>query len=151
LRHVFAIVLAVNEVVWWAFRYTNEGFQPQVNLPLQLCDATVWSTVIACATLNATAVEFSYFAGMAGAGMALLQPDLWTPWPTYPSIFFFADHGTTVCAVAVLVFGRAAKLEHGAVWRAFTVLLIWAGIAGAADYFLSANYMYLRYKPASGS
>jgi hypothetical integral membrane protein (TIGR02206 family) len=151
LRAMFAAVLAVNETAWWIYRYLHEGLQLQTNLPLQLCDATVWSTVIACATLNPAAVEFSYFAGIAGAGMALLQPSLMAPWPSWPAIYFFLDHGGTVCAIAVLIFGRAARLEYGAVWRAFTVLLIWAGVVGAADYLLNANYMYLRHKPDSAS
>ena len=34
-------------------------------------------TVAACLTLKPWIVEFDYFAGMAGAGMALLTPDLW--------------------------------------------------------------------------
>jgi hypothetical protein len=84
--------LAINEVIWWVFRYSHEGVHWS-NLPLQLCDATVWSAVIACLTLIPAVVEFAYFAGLAGAGMAVLTPDLWSPWPSYPATYFFAAHG----------------------------------------------------------
>lgn len=143
--------LAVNELIWWAFRYSHEGFRFPVNLPLQLCDVTLWMTVIACISLARFAVEFAYFGGIAGAGMALLTPDLWSPWPTYPSIYFFLAHGGIVIGAAVLVFGRISPLQPGAVWRAFGVLLTYAVAVGCFNLIFGTNYMYLCRKPANAS
>jgi hypothetical integral membrane protein (TIGR02206 family) len=142
--------IAVNELIWWFYRYSREGIHLP-NLPLQLCDATLWTSVLSCLTLRAALVEFTYFAGIAGAGMALLTPDLVFPWPSYPAIYFFIAHGGIVIAIAVLVFGRIAPLRAGAVWRAFGMLLGYALLIGLFDAASGANYMYLCRKPGNAS
>jgi len=149
-RLALGVGLAVNELIWWGFRYGHEGVHLH-NLPLQLCDVTLWMTVLGCLTLAPAAVEFAYFAGLAGAGMALLTPDLWSPWPSYPAIYFFAAHGGIVAGIAVLVFGGAAPLRAGAIWRAFGMLLGYAALAGMVNAVLKTNYMYLCRKPANAS
>jgi len=143
--------LAVNELIWWGYRYGHEGLRFPVNLPLQLCDAAVWATVLACTTLIPGIVELAYFAGLAGAGMALLTPDLWSPWPGYPAIYFFLAHGGIVIGAAVLVYGRIAPLRAGAVWRAFGWLLGYAAAVGTFNAIFKTNYMYLRQKPGNAS
>lgn len=150
VRLVLGIGLAINELVWWCFRYSHEGVHLW-NLPLQLCDITLWITSLASITLASALVEFAYFAGFAGAAMALLTPDLWRPWPEYPAIYFFLAHGGIVVGIAVLVLGRVAPLRHGAVWRAFGMLLVYAAVAGLFNALTGANYMYLCRKPANPS
>ncbi|MEO8591778.1 MAG: TIGR02206 family membrane protein [Candidatus Solibacter sp.] len=142
--------IVVNELIWWAFRYSHEGVHLW-NLPLQLCDVTLWMSAIACITLNPRVVEFAYFGGLAGAGMALLTPDLWTPWPSYPAIYFFIAHGGIVLAVCILVFGRIQPLNAGAVWRAYGMLLAFATAIGIVNVLAGTNYMYLRAKPKGAS
>ena len=142
--------LAANELIWFAFRYSHEGLHLW-NLPLQLCDLAVWLSVAACLTLVPWVVEFAYFAGLAGAGMALLTPDLWSPWPTYPAIYFFLAHGGIVTAAAVLVFGRIRPLRAGAWLRAYWLLLGWALLDGVFNWAAKTNYMYLCRKPANPS
>jgi hypothetical integral membrane protein (TIGR02206 family) len=148
VRRALACVLATGEVIWWIFVYAHEGLRP-ANLPLQLCDVSLWTTVIACWTLRPWLVEFSYFAGIAGAGMALLTPDLWSPWPSYPAVYFFISHGGTVVAIILLVFGGIAPLRKGAMWRAFAMVVAYAAVVGAIDAALHADYMYLCEKPRS--
>ena len=142
--------LVVNEVVWLCYRYSIEGVHLW-NLPLQLCDVTLWMTAIACLTLARPLVEFAYFAGFAGAAMALLTPDLWRPWPQYPAIYFFVAHAGIVIGIAVLVVGRTAPLRNGAVWRAFGMLIGYAVLVGAFNAVTRANYMYLCRKPGNAS
>ena len=151
VRLMLGYALAVNELIWWAFRYSHEGFRFPANLPLQLCDATVWAAVLALLTLAPEIVEFAYFAGLAGAGMALLTPNLWAPWPEYPAIYFFLAHGGIVIGVAVLVYGRIAPLRNGAVWRAFGMLLAYAAVVGTFNAIFKTNYMFLREKPGHAS
>jgi hypothetical integral membrane protein (TIGR02206 family) len=139
--------LASNEIVWWTYRYSHEGIHLG-NLPLQLCDLTLWVAVLACLTLSPPIVEFTYFAGLAGAGMALLTPDLWSPWPSYPAIYFFLGHGGIVIAAVLLVFGGIASLRPGAWLRVFGSLLGCAAVIGAVNAALGANYAYLCHKPA---
>lgn len=148
---ILACGLAANEIIWWIFRYSHEGFRFPQNLPLQLCDVAVWLTVAACLTRSPLVVEFAYFVGIAGAGMALLTPDLWSPWPSYPAIYFFIAHGGIVIAAAVLVFARVAPLRPQAVWRSFALLLLYAGLLGLFNTIFHTNYMYLCQKPANTS
>jgi len=150
VRLVLGYALAGNELIWWVFRYSHEGVHV-TNLPLQLCDLTVWMTVLACLTTIPRVVEFAYFAGVAGSGMAILTPDLWTPWPSYPAIYFFIAHGGVLVACAVLTYGKLALVRGGAVWRAFGVLAAYASAIGAFNAAFGTNYMYLCRKPANPS
>lgn len=143
--------LAVTEVIGWYFRYSNEGLRAGVNLPLQLCDLAVWTTVIGCITLDCLMIELGYFIGIAASGMALLQPDLCAPWPSWAAVGFLITHGGVVCAISAVVYGGAAQMRAWAVWRAFAFLLFWTGFVGLLDNSLGANYMYLRHKPAAVS
>jgi hypothetical integral membrane protein (TIGR02206 family) len=142
--------LALNELGWWVFRYSREGIHLP-NLPLQLCDVAVWAAVLACLTLRPLIVEAAYFGGLAGAGMAVLTPDLLFAWPSYPAVYFFLAHGGVIVAAAVLVFGGIAPPRPGAVWRAFGMLLAYAAAIGVFNAAAGTNYMYLCRKPANAS
>jgi hypothetical integral membrane protein (TIGR02206 family) len=143
--------LATNEIIWWVFRYSQEGIRFPENLPLHLCDLTLWATVIACLTLWRPAVEVGWFGGLAGAGMALLTPDLWSPWPSYPAVYFFLAHGGILIGMSAVVVGRMRPLEPGAVWRAFGVVLAYALAMGIFNAVFDTNYMYLCRKPEAQS
>lgn len=148
LRLTVGWALAANELGWWIFRYSHEGVHLR-NLPLQLCDLTVWLSVLACLTARPAIVEFAYFAGIAGAGMALVTPDLWSPWPSYPAVYFFLAHGGIVIAVSLMSFGGIVQFRPGAVWRSFGLLVAYASLVGAFNAACGSNYMYLCRKPAS--
>jgi hypothetical integral membrane protein (TIGR02206 family) len=142
--------LMLNEFGWWYFRYSREGLRIS-NLPLQLCDVSLWATIFACILLKPLLVDVAYFAGIAGAGMAIVTPDLWSPWPSYPAVYFFVTHGGIVIANIVLIYGQIAELSKGALWRAFGALLTFAAGVGIFNAIFKTNYMYLCAKPKSAT
>ncbi len=150
IRRTLGLALAGNEIIWWIFRYAHEGVHLG-NLPLQLCDIAVWLAVAVCFANSRLVLEAAYFSGLAGAMMALLTPDLFSPWPSYPAIYFFLAHGGIVIAVATVVFGGRVTFPGRAVWRVFGMILIYASAVGTFDRLSGANYLYLMRKPAAGS
>ena len=151
LRWGLAAFLALNEIV----RYVHDGFQFPNNLPIHLCTLTTWMAVGACLTLSGPLVEFVYFTGIVGAGMALVTPDLpkdvLAAWPSYAGVRYYVEHGAIIVAVAALVFGGIAPLRSGAVWRALLQLNAFAALLGAFNWYYGTNYMFLCRKPKNPS
>lgn len=143
--------LAGNEVIWYWFRLHSEGLRFPEGLPLHLCDLVLWLTVFAVFTLKPLPFEVAYYGGLGGSGIALLTPDLWAPFPSYPTIYFFLSHGLVVVILSSLAWGRVIWPRPGSLWRAYGLLNLYAfGVAGF-NFWFGTNYMYLRSRPDGAS
>jgi hypothetical integral membrane protein (TIGR02206 family) len=151
IRYSLATFLAVNELIWYVYRIRVEGFHFPQGLPLNLCDVTLWVTVVAAYSLKPLAFEIVYYAGLAGSGMALLTPDLWMPLWSYPTIYFFLAHGMAVATVLMLVWGGLAAPRPRSFWKVLGIVNAYAAAIGLFDAIFRTNYMYLRQKPGVAS
>jgi hypothetical integral membrane protein (TIGR02206 family) len=79
--------------------------------------------------------------------MALLTPDLWAPFPSYPTVYFFLAHGVVVAAILMLVWSKLAVPKPGCVRRALLLVNAYAIVIGILNFVFGTNYMYLCSKP----
>jgi hypothetical integral membrane protein (TIGR02206 family) len=139
LRAALALFMVGGELQ----RYFKDGMHFPDRMPLHLCNISTWIAVIACVTLAPWAGEFTYFAGLAGAGVAILSPDMGSEWNTR----FFVNHGGLIVAAVVLIAGRLIPIRPGALWRSYALLLTYAAMLGAFNWKFGTNYAYLAAKP----
>jgi hypothetical integral membrane protein (TIGR02206 family) len=151
IRYILGAFLLLNELVWYVYQIHHGYLRFPGQLPLQLCDLAVWLAALAALSRSAWSFDLVWYWGLSGAGMAILTPDLWTPFPSYLAIAFFLSHGGVVATVLFLVWSGQARPRPGSVWRAFIALNAVAAAIGIFDAIFQTNYLYLRQKPSSAS
>jgi hypothetical integral membrane protein (TIGR02206 family) len=151
LRLGLASVLLAETLLWDGFLAWHHQLTFPAHLPIELCDLTLYLTVIALFSLSPAVFDLAYYFALAGTSMALLTPDLWEHFPSLSTVQFFFAHGLVVASVLYLVWSRLARPRRGSVMRAMLALNAWAAFDGGFDWIFKTNYMYLRAKPANAS
>ncbi|MCS6953962.1 MAG: TIGR02206 family membrane protein [Bryobacterales bacterium] len=151
VSRTLGLLLAGNELIWYAWRLRTEGWRFPEGLPLQLCDLALWMTVLSALRRSAWSYELAYFAGLGGSTMALITPALWAPTFSYPTIYFFVAHGGVVATVLFLAIAGLARPRPGCWWRAFLLLNGYTTLVGLFNVAFGTNYMFLCRKPPTPS
>lgn len=151
IRSGMGTVILVNELIWYAYNIYNGWFRFPDTLPLHLCDLTLWLTIISAFTLNPRCFELSYYFGLAGTSMAILTPDVWAPFPSYPTVQFFLAHGMIVATVLFMSWGKLCRPQPKSIVRAFIYLNIYTIVIALFNVIFDTNYMYLCQKPSGFS
>jgi hypothetical integral membrane protein (TIGR02206 family) len=146
-----AAALLLDSAMYYGYLAYQGNLTFPGRLPLELCDFSLYLTIVALFTLNKTAFELAYYWALAGASMAMLTPNLLDPCPSFGAIQFFVAHGLTIVGVLYLTWSGEARPRPGSVLRAMGVLNLVAIGIGAFDYLFQTDYMYLRAKPQSAS
>lgn len=144
-------LLLINEWIWYGFKIHKGWFLFPGNLPLQLCDLILWMIVIAMIWRVQFAYEFAFFVGTIGPTMAVLTPDLWEPFPSYPTVYFFLAHCGIVICVLYLWWSKTMRPQPGCLKRVMLALNGYALAIAAFNWIFKTNYMYLCRKPENAS
>ena len=151
IRLALAAVLILNGLWWCWYRFSVLDLHPPQGLPFELCDISLWLTVYVLLRISQRIYELAYYWGLAGAGMAMLTPDLLAPLLSVSSINFFVRHGCAVMAILYLLWSSQAHPRPRS-WRfAFLALNLYGAAMALFDFLFGTNYLYLRNKPASAS
>ncbi len=151
IRIALGSLLLINELIWYGFKIQKGWFLFPGNMPFQLCDLILWLTVAAMVLRLQFAFELSFFAGLVGTSMAVLTPDLWEPFPSYPTVYFFLAHCGIVICVLYLWLSRTMRPLPGCIVRVMLAFNVYALAAGIFNWIFHTNYMYLSHKPESAS
>ncbi len=151
IRITLGALLLINELIWYVFKVQKGWFLFPGNIPLQLCDLILWLTVIAMIFKVQFAFEFAFFAGLVGTTMAVLTPDLWEPFPTYPTVYFFLAHCGILICVLYLWMSKTMRPLPGCILRVMLALNAYALLLGLFNWIFKTNYMYLCRKPDNAS
>jgi len=117
------------------------------GLPLELCDASGFAVMFALWTHRQAAFELAYFWGLSGGLLAILMPDLSPGAPAIELVRFFSIHIGIVASIFYLGPGLGMRPRRGSEWKVFGWTLAYAGVVGAINGVLDANYMYLNRRP----
>ena len=149
LAVALAVVLLANQVLGWIVVFMEDGGAVFVreHLPLHLCGASVLLSAVVLLTRHRLSYELVYFWGLAGAGNALVTPELVEGWPEYHFIRYFVSHGGIVAAAAFATWGMGMRPTLRSLLRAFAAMNVMAVVVGVVNLAFDANYMYLSVKP----
>lgn len=126
----------------WSVKYT---------LPLELCSISQMLAIIMLFTRSKLLYQIVFFAGIGGAMQAMLTPDLDYPYPHFRFFHFFIVHIAIILAPLYMTWIESFRPTWKSVWITMVFLNILLVVVGGTDYWLDANYMFLREKPEGAS
>ena len=123
----------------------------RTSLPLQLCGLSGILSGIVLLWRNQLAYELLLYWGIPGALYALLTPELTQGSGTLFIIEYYISHGGIIFSVLYLTLVYHLYPRKHSWLNVFLITQFLLLAVGLVDYFLDANYMYLRDKPLVGN
>jgi len=144
--------LWTQEITHHAWHLSQGTWDRREHLPLHACAAMLWLGGASLLSERRPLTEVAYFLGTAGAGMALLTPDI--PrygFPHYRYFQFFTSHGLIVLVGLYPVLAEEFRPTWWSLVRAYGLTAALAALVFAANGALGSNYMFLNRKPVTTS
>ena len=121
----------------------------KLGLPLHLCDFSSAALILYFLTKRREFFLFAFFAGISGAGMAILTPDVLYSFPHIDYIRHMIGHSMILLGVSYAVVIDNLRPQLRDVHRVLIVLTILLLLMYPINYLLGppANYWYVIEKP----
>lgn len=143
--------LFIFETLYHVWLYRGEAWDIAFTLPLQLCSISLILCLILLITKAKLVFQIVFFIGITGAFMALVTPELFLGYPHFRYFQFFITHIFIIWTCLFFAFVHQYVPTRQGLYQSFVFLNICAGAAYLANKWTGGNYMFLSYKPVSGS
>ena len=147
---VFAIIVLI--LTNQSLDFYREGYgigNWKLGLPLHLCDFSSASIIIYLFTKRREFFLFAFFAGISGAGMAILTPDVKYSFPHIDYLRHMIGHSMILLGVAYAIIIDNQRPQLKDVHRVLGVLSVFLLLMYPINNLLGspANYWYVAEKP----
>lgn len=151
IRLLLASLLLLSEAGLHVWYFSQGIWKTGSSLPLELCGITLLLSVVMLLTRSRLLYSFLYFAGIGGAFIALLTPNLVYPFPHFRFLLFFTAHGAIILASLYMTWVEEYRPSLRSVFFTMLCLNIVAALVYIANVLLGSNYMFLSHKPSTFS
>ena len=147
---IFAIIVLI--LTNQSLDFYREGYAIgnwKLGLPLHLCDFSSASIIIYFFTKRREFFLFAFFAGISGAGMAILTPDVRYSFPHIDYLRHMIGHSMILLGVAYAIIIDNQRPQLKDVHRVLGVLSVFLLLMYPINNLLGspANYWYVAEKP----
>ncbi|MCM3174378.1 TIGR02206 family membrane protein [Paenibacillus sp. MER 99-2] len=151
IRISLALFMFGCEIVLQAWYIYGGVWSLQTSLPLELCSLSLLLSGVVLLTRSRLLHSALLFAGIAGALMAIVTPNLGYGYPHFRFIQFFTAHACIILALLYMTWVEQLRPT----WRSVVASMVFVNVAALVvyimDVILDANYMFLRHKPDTAS
>jgi len=151
IRYTLAVMLILQELSLNLWRFSCGQWRMGTSLPLHLCGAAIVLGAVMLVNKNYRLYELVYFWGLGGAIQALLQPDIFYPFPHYRFFQFFVSHGLIVTASLYSTFSFNYRPQFKSIFRVFLITNIYMVFIAGFNYLFDGNYLFICHKPETAS
>jgi hypothetical integral membrane protein (TIGR02206 family) len=145
LRVGVACALLLDTVFWYADLGVHGQLTFPEKAPLELCDATLFLTIVTLFDHRKAIFDIAYYTALAGASMALLTPNVAESFASFSTMQFFIAHGLTIASILYLVWSRQARPRPWSALKALAAVNAYAAMVGAFDAIFRTNFLFLRH------
>ena len=144
LRGTLFVIIVANEVSWFSYKHFVLQQALVKNLPLHLCDISVFVMLFTLATNKKVLAELSYYAGLVGALLAVCFPAISETGSIYTIavIRYYITHIALVGVGCYFTYGRRYYPGKGAILRSYLAVHLYALLVTPLNLVLGTNYFF---------
>lgn len=151
IASIFAFSLSITIIVWSSIKIYLNDFNPQTDLPLNLCNLVSLFAPILTISRKKIYFELFFFWVMAGTLQAVFTPSLEHSFPHYDFFKYWHVHAGLVVFILYITIVYNYRPTFKSVLRSFYGIQIYLVIMLVINHFLGSNYFFLNEKPVKGS
>ena len=151
IASIYAYSLSATIIAWTSLKIYLNDFNPQTDLPLNLCNLVSLAAPILTLSKKKIYFELFFFWVMAGTLQAVFTPSLEHSFPHYDYFKYWHVHAGLVVFILYITIIYNYRPTFKSVLRSFYGIQIYLVVMLVINYYLGSNYFFLNEKPVKGS